>query len=191
MKEPVPQRPVLSSERFPCDRSSLARTARRHPAADSVLHPEICQENEPRHREIPSATLEALTNYDWPGNIRELQNVIERSVILSNGPELHVALPELSCKPAAVRSGYPAFGCFGGRRARANPAGVGGSQGTGRRGERRSLAARPEADDLAIPHAEIQYRPPVSVSDRRRVTPHIATETGGATVPAPRVPPYR
>jgi DNA-binding NtrC family response regulator len=32
--------------------------------------------------EIPSATLEALSRYDWPGNIRELQNVIERAVIL-------------------------------------------------------------------------------------------------------------
>ena len=44
---------------------------------------------------IPTQALEALTNYDWPGNIRELQNVIERSVILSRGPELHVAMPEV------------------------------------------------------------------------------------------------
>jgi formate hydrogenlyase transcriptional activator len=33
-------------------------------------------------KEIPSTTLEALSRYDWPGNIRELQNVIERAVIL-------------------------------------------------------------------------------------------------------------
>jgi DNA-binding NtrC family response regulator len=44
---------------------------------------------------IPTYVLDALTNYDWPGNIRELQNVIERSVVLSNGPELHVAMPEM------------------------------------------------------------------------------------------------
>ena len=44
---------------------------------------------------IPTQALEALVNYDWPGNIRELQNVIERSVILSNGPELRVDLPEV------------------------------------------------------------------------------------------------
>ena len=43
---------------------------------------------------IPTQALEALVNYDWPGNIRELQNVIERSVILSNGPELRVDMPE-------------------------------------------------------------------------------------------------
>jgi transcriptional regulator with GAF, ATPase, and Fis domain len=33
---------------------------------------------------IPSTTMSALTSYQWPGNIRELQNLIERAVILSN-----------------------------------------------------------------------------------------------------------
>ncbi len=48
-----------------------------------------------RHIEsIPTATIEALTAYDWPGNIRELQNLIERSVILTRGPVLQVATPE-------------------------------------------------------------------------------------------------
>jgi formate hydrogenlyase transcriptional activator len=49
--------------------------------------------------------LEALTNYDWPGNIRELQNVIERSVVLSNGPEFQVAMPEMigRSSPVALR----------------------------------------------------------------------------------------
>ena len=51
---------------------------------------------------IPAYALEALRNYEWPGNIRELQNVIERSVVLSNGPELHVALPELDDRPGVV-----------------------------------------------------------------------------------------
>ena len=51
---------------------------------------------------IPTYALEALTNYDWPGNIRELQNAIERSVVLSDGPELHVALPELDGNAAPV-----------------------------------------------------------------------------------------
>src|SRR5271166_6499688 len=51
---------------------------------------------------IPTHAMEALTNYDWPGNIRELQNVIERSVVLTTGPELHVALPELDYKAAPV-----------------------------------------------------------------------------------------
>ena len=52
--------------------------------------------------DIPMQTMQALTTYDWPGNIRELQNVIERSVILSNGPELHVAMPEVIGKSVPV-----------------------------------------------------------------------------------------
>ena len=51
---------------------------------------------------IPAHALEALTNYDWPGNIRELQNIVELSVILSNGPELHVAMPEFAGRSAPV-----------------------------------------------------------------------------------------
>ena len=45
----------------------------------------------------------ALARHSWPGNIRELQNFIERSVILSNGLVLNGALPELACtsKPSA------------------------------------------------------------------------------------------
>jgi formate hydrogenlyase transcriptional activator len=43
---------------------------------------------------IPSSVFEVLTNYDWPGNIRELQNVVERSVILTKGSAFQVAMPE-------------------------------------------------------------------------------------------------
>ena len=41
-------------------------------------------------RSIDKKTLDLLRSYDWPGNIRELQNVIERSVILSSGDVLSV-----------------------------------------------------------------------------------------------------
>jgi formate hydrogenlyase transcriptional activator len=43
---------------------------------------------------IPSDVMEALVRYPWPGNIRELQNVVERAVILSPGPSLQVPLGE-------------------------------------------------------------------------------------------------
>ena len=49
---------------------------------------------------IPSSVFEVLTNYDWPGNIRELQNVVERSVILTKGSVLQVAAHELISKGA-------------------------------------------------------------------------------------------
>jgi formate hydrogenlyase transcriptional activator len=45
---------------------------------------------------IPSAVMEALVRYPWPGNIRELQNVIERAVILSPGSSLQVPLGDLN-----------------------------------------------------------------------------------------------
>jgi formate hydrogenlyase transcriptional activator len=44
---------------------------------------------------IPTETMAVLSKYHWPGNIRELENLIERSVILSQGPDLRVPLAEL------------------------------------------------------------------------------------------------
>jgi formate hydrogenlyase transcriptional activator len=41
---------------------------------------------------IPTSAMRALQRWGWPGNIRELENVIERAVILSQGSVLHVAL---------------------------------------------------------------------------------------------------
>jgi formate hydrogenlyase transcriptional activator len=55
---------------------------------------------------VPSAIMDALCHYHWPGNIRELQNVIERAVILSKGTALRVDVADL--KPPATRySGRP------------------------------------------------------------------------------------
>jgi len=45
--------------------------------------------------DISPATMSALSSHQWPGNIRELQNFIERSVILSSGTVLHPPLAEL------------------------------------------------------------------------------------------------
>ena len=42
---------------------------------------------------IPKSTVSALQNWKWPGNIRELENFIERSVILTNGSVLSAPLP--------------------------------------------------------------------------------------------------
>jgi len=53
---------------------------------------------------IPAETMDALIRYSWPGNIRELQNLIERAVILSPGPVLQVPLGDLDSrtKPGQV-----------------------------------------------------------------------------------------
>jgi formate hydrogenlyase transcriptional activator len=51
---------------------------------------------------IPDETMRFLVSYPWPGNIRELQNVIERAVILSSDSVLRVALSELEANNAPV-----------------------------------------------------------------------------------------
>jgi len=56
---------------------------------------QFSQRNNRAINTIPSETMEALVRYHWPGNIRELQNVIERAVILSKGSMLNVSLAGL------------------------------------------------------------------------------------------------
>jgi formate hydrogenlyase transcriptional activator len=51
---------------------------------------------------IPKDTMKALMAWPWPGNIRELENLMERSVILSEGNSLRVPLSELRSEPSAV-----------------------------------------------------------------------------------------
>jgi formate hydrogenlyase transcriptional activator len=50
---------------------------------------------------IPPDTMDALTDYRWPGNIRELENVVERAVILSPGSVLRVPLRDLQTRITA------------------------------------------------------------------------------------------
>jgi formate hydrogenlyase transcriptional activator len=52
---------------------------------------------------IPSETMEALAHYSWPGNIRELQNLIERAVILTRGAVLQVPIQDLLDSPEHPR----------------------------------------------------------------------------------------
>jgi formate hydrogenlyase transcriptional activator len=49
---------------------------------------------------IPPGTMDALRHYLWPGNIRELENVIERAMILSSGPVLRVSHEDLRTRVA-------------------------------------------------------------------------------------------
>ena len=56
---------------------------------------------------ISQETMRRLTTYSWPGNIRELQNVIERAVILSSGPTLTLDREELLVPLAAASRSEP------------------------------------------------------------------------------------
>ena len=53
-----------------------------------------------RIESVGKATLERLNRYSWPGNIRELENVLERAVILSNGPTLEIDPEVFASTPA-------------------------------------------------------------------------------------------
>jgi len=56
-----------------------------------------------RIESVDKATMERLSRYSWPGNIRELENVLERAVILSNGPTLEID-SEVFASPTAERA---------------------------------------------------------------------------------------
>jgi formate hydrogenlyase transcriptional activator len=51
---------------------------------------------------ISSESMDRLYRYNWPGNIRELENLVERAVIVSKGPELRI--PELDVRSDAIDS---------------------------------------------------------------------------------------
>ncbi len=58
---------------------------------------------------IPSDVMDALVNYSWPGNIRELENLIERAVLLSGGNELRVPLAELKAATTATNTAAASY----------------------------------------------------------------------------------
>ena len=84
-------------------------------------------------RRSPAENMAALQRYPWPGNIRELRNVVERAMIVANGPRLTVSIPTPLSVGAAAQ---PAAG----RRAEgAHPPGPGERRGgaSGARAARR------------------------------------------------------
>jgi two-component system response regulator PilR (NtrC family) len=54
---------------------------------------------------VDRASLEALSAYEWPGNVRQLENTIERAVALETGEELHAELPVERAKARAAAAG--------------------------------------------------------------------------------------
>jgi formate hydrogenlyase transcriptional activator len=68
------------------------------------------REMQKRVRSVPKHAMEALVNADWPGNIRELENFIERCVIFTQGEELNVPYAELKkASRHSVASAAPSF----------------------------------------------------------------------------------
>jgi formate hydrogenlyase transcriptional activator len=63
-----------------------------------------------RVKSVPKQAMEALVKADWPGNIRQLENFIERCVIFTQGDELNVPRAELTKAPTrSLDSAAPSF----------------------------------------------------------------------------------
>jgi formate hydrogenlyase transcriptional activator len=58
---------------------------------------------------IPADAMDALASYSWPGNIRELENLIERAVLLSPGKELRVPLSEIKSSSSVATEPSSSF----------------------------------------------------------------------------------
>jgi DNA-binding NtrC family response regulator len=68
--------------------------------------PALAESLLPRGARLSEAANAALVAYDWPGNIRELKNVMERAVLLAHGPVLRVEhLPLDQLRPALAAAG--------------------------------------------------------------------------------------
>jgi two-component system response regulator PilR (NtrC family) len=79
--------------------------------ADAVLA-RLGEEGGARHRKFSPAALSALLQYDFPGNVRELENVLERAIALSGSDEiqpddLQLVPPKLSEEPQAPNAKWP------------------------------------------------------------------------------------
>ena len=80
---------------FPITMPPLRERSEDIPLLVRYFAQKYAQRMKKRIETIPTDTMASLSSYHWPGNIRELENLIERSVILSRGPDLSVPLGEL------------------------------------------------------------------------------------------------
>jgi len=84
---------------FPINLPPLRDRVEDIPALVEYFVQRFSQEIGRRIETIPSEVMNILKLYDWPGNIRELENVIKRAVIMSTGPALRPLLGELKRLP--------------------------------------------------------------------------------------------
>src|SRR6201981_3925952 len=80
---------------FPIRIPSLRERKEDIPLLVSYFVQKFAKQMEKQIESVPSAVMNGLTAWEWPGNIRELENFIERAVILTRGKALEVPLTEL------------------------------------------------------------------------------------------------
>lgn len=89
---------------FPIDVPALRQRTEDIPELVRHFTARFSQRMNRKIEQIPEETMAALMRYRWPGNIRELQNFIERAVILSPGSVLHAPIAELDSFPVQRKS---------------------------------------------------------------------------------------
>jgi len=80
---------------FPIRIPSLRERKEDIPLLVSYFVQKFAKQMQKQIESVPSAVMKGLTAWEWPGNIRELENFIERAVILTRGKALEVPLAEL------------------------------------------------------------------------------------------------
>ena len=85
----VPRGPLLPAQRRADSPPAPARAARGYPFAGRPFHREVQRSLEETDRlGIAPEAIERLVSYHWPGNIRELENLMERTMLFCEGPEI-------------------------------------------------------------------------------------------------------
>jgi transcriptional regulator with GAF, ATPase, and Fis domain len=81
----ISQRSVLPPERLPIHIPPLRERKEDIPVLVRYFVHKFARQMQKDIETIPAATMKTLTNWEWPGNIRELENFVERTVILTRG----------------------------------------------------------------------------------------------------------
>src|SRR6202158_3271751 len=84
---------------FPMEIPPLRERREDIPLLVNYFVSKLCQRMRKQIRSIPRQAMEMLTNYPWKGNIRELANFIERTVIVTRGQELEI--PIVALRPSS------------------------------------------------------------------------------------------
>ncbi len=84
---------------FPIHVPPLRERAEDIPLLVTTFLREFEKKMDKKIRRVPSRVMDELRRYPWPGNIRELRNVIERAVIVTTGEKLNLQLPQTPQAP--------------------------------------------------------------------------------------------
>ena len=83
----LPRRPVLPAERGPHPRADFARTPERHSSAGRTFHRKSLPARGLPQKKLTAEALRKLTEFEWPGNVRQLEHAMEMAAALTGDRE--------------------------------------------------------------------------------------------------------